>query len=332
MTAGRPWAIGIIGALTTACAGVQSALNPAGPQAGSIATLTWWFLAVCAAVYLIVMSALFWALFRPRQASDDTQATERRLGLAVTAAVGVTVATLIGLTVSSVVSGRGLLTPSGPGAITIDVIGHQWWWEFVYHDVSANETVNAPNELHIPVGVPVVINAMSRDVIHSFWVPNLHGKRDLVPGMVTHMWLQAETPGIYRGECAEFCGLQHANMAFSTVVEPLETFQKWLQHQRKGASPPQTDLERRGHDVFMRGPCVMCHTIRGTAAGSRIGPDLTHVATRHTIAAGTLSNTRGHRAGWVADSQSIKPGNRMPPNLVRGEDLQAVLAYLETLR
>jgi cytochrome c oxidase subunit 2 len=322
----------LLAAYAAGCSGVQNPLNPAGPQASSIAALTWWFFGVCAVVYVLVIGALAWALFRTRRASDDSPGTERRLGVVVAAATLVTVVTLVVLTFASVVAGRGLLSPSGPGAITIDAIGHQWWWEFQYHDVSPNETVNSPNELHIPVGVPVVIKAMSRDVIHSFWVPNLHGKRDLVPGMVTHTWIQADRAGIYRGQCAEFCGHQHANMAFLVVAEPRDKFLQWIQHQRRGAPQPQSDLVRRGHDVFMSGPCVMCHTVRGTSAGSRVGPDLTHVASRQTIAAGTLSNTRGHRAGWVADSQSIKPGNRMPPNLVSGEDLQAVLAYLETLR
>ena len=322
----------VTAAAAAGCSGVQTALNPAGPQAARIATLTWGFIALCTFVYLIVMAALIWALVRRRVASDASPETERRLGFAVAGAVAVTVVTLVVLAISSEVSGRGLLVPSGPGAVTVDVIGHQWWWEFQYHDVTPSDMVNSPNELHLPVGIPVVIRAMSRDVIHSFWVPNLQGKRDLIPGMETHMWIQADKPGIYRGQCAEFCGHQHANMAFSVIAEPKDQFVRWLQHQRRGASSPQTDLEKRGQEVFLRGPCVMCHTIRGTSAGSRVGPDLTHVATRHTIAAGTLPNTRGHRAGWIADPQSIKPGNRMPPNLIRGEDLNAVLAYLDTLR
>jgi cytochrome c oxidase subunit 2 len=319
-------------ACTAGCGGVQSVLNPAGPQSSSIAALTWWFFGVCGVAYVIVMCAIVWAIARRRQPSDDAPETGRRLGIVVTGAVVLTTLTLVVLSIASVVSGRGLTSPSAPGAITVDVIGHQWWWEFQYHDVSPNEIVNAPNELHIPVGVPVVIKAMSRDVIHSFWVPNLHGKRDLIPGIVTHTWIQADTVGVYRGQCAEFCGYQHANMAFLVVVEPMDRFLSWLQAQRRGAPQPTTALERRGRDVFMNGPCASCHTVRGTSAGSRVGPDLTHVASRQTIAAGTLPNTRGHRAGWIADSQSIKPGNRMPPNLVGGEDLQALLAYMETLR
>jgi cytochrome c oxidase subunit II len=312
--------------------GVQSALNPAGPQAAAMANLTWWFFGVCAVVYALVLAATLWAVVRRRKPSDDAPETTVRLGWIVGIATAVTVITLVVLTVSSVVAGRGLTSPSGPGAITVDVIGHQWWWEFQYRDVSANEWVNSPNELHVPVGIPVVLKAMSRDVIHSFWVPNLHGKRDLVPGMVTHTWIQADTPGVYRGQCAEFCGHQHAHMAFLVVAEPMEDFQRWLQRQREGAPQPRTDAEKRGHDVFMKGPCVMCHTIRGTSAASRFGPDLTHVAGRQTIGAGTLPTTRGHLAGWIVNSQSIKPGNRMPPNIMRGEDLQALLTYIETLK
>lgn len=315
-----------------ACGGVQSALNPAGPQARSIADLGWWFLAVCVVVYVLVVGALAWAVLRTPRAADELPGAKRRLGVVIAGATAVTVVILVGLTVGSVVSGRGLTAPSGPGAITVNVTGHQWWWNFEYQDVSPNERVVSPNELHIPVGVPVVLRVTSRDVVHSFWVPNLHGKRDLVPGMVTYTWIQADEPGIYRGQCAEFCGHQHAKMAFLVVAEPMDRFLAWLQAQRRGAPQPTTPLEKRGHDVFMSGPCVLCHTIRGTPAGSRIGPDLTHVAGRQTIAAGTLPNTRGHRAGWISDSQSIKPGNRMPPNLLGGEDLQAVLAYLETLR
>jgi len=330
---GRAWAIAIGLALAAAgCGGVQSALNPAGPQASAIAALTWRFFILCGVIYVLVIAALIWALARRPTPRDETAEGQRRLGRIIAGLTVLTTAILVVLAVSSVVAGRGLISPSGPGAITINAIGHQWWWEFEYQDVSANEWVNSPNELHIPVGVPIVIKAMSRDVIHSLWVPNLIGKRDLIPGIVTHTWIQADTPGVYRGQCAEFCGHQHAHMAFLVVAEPRDRFETWLQRQRRGAPQPSTPEQQRGHDVFMTGPCVMCHTIRGTSAASNIGPDLTHVYGRQTIAAGTLPTTRGHLAGWISDSQSIKPGNRMPPVPMSGEDLQALLAYLETLR
>jgi cytochrome c oxidase subunit II len=326
-------AAGILGALVASgCGGMQSAMNPAGPQARSIMGVWWWFFGVCAVVYVVVIAVLFWALARRHRPSDDRPAVERRLRAAVAGSVGVTVVILVALTVGSVDAGRGMEAPSGAGAVSVDVIGHQWWWEFQYNDVTPSDVVVSPNELHLPVGIPVVIQARSADVIHSFWVPNLRGKRDLIPGIETHTWIQADEPGVYRGQCAEFCGTQHANMAFVVVAEPVAAFQQWLQGQRKAAPEPATELARRGHDVFMTGPCVLCHTIRGTIAGSQVGPDLTHVATRRTIAAGTLPNTPGHRGGWIADSQSIKPGNLMPPNLLSGEDLQALLAYIDTLK
>ncbi len=314
------------------CGGIQSALDPAGPQAHTIATLTWWFFGICAVVYVLVLGGAAWAIARRRRPIDDSAEATRRLTVAVSAAFAVTVVILVALTASSVLAGRGLLTPSGPGAVQLDVIGHQWWWEFQYHDDQPNERVNSPNELHIPVGVPVVLRAVSRDVIHSFWVPRLHGKRDLVPGFVTHMWIQADEPGVYRGQCAEFCGRQHANMALLVVAEPVEDFQRWLQQQRQPAPQPATEVQQRGHDLFMTGSCVMCHTIRGTQAGSRVGPDLTHLASRSEIASSTLPNTPEHRANWIADAQAIKPGNRMPPRLIGEDDLPALLAYLDTLR
>ena len=314
------------------CSGNQSGLNPHGPIARSIATHTWWMLAVCAVVYVLVIVALFIALLRRRRESDGSPETTARLTRNVSIAVGLTVVILIVIAASSVVAGRGLYSPSGAGAVTVDVVGHQWWWDFQYHDVTPSDVFTSPNELHIPVGVPVVIKAMSTDVIHSFWVPNLMGKRDLIPGVVTNTWIQADEPGVYRGQCAEFCGHQHAHMALNVVAEPMQTFQAWLRHQRASAAEPSTDEERRGRDVFMHSTCVTCHAIRGTEAGSHVGPELTHVASRLTLAAGTLPNARGHLAGWISNSQSIKPGNRMPPNAFRPDDFQALLAYVRSLR
>jgi cytochrome c oxidase subunit II len=314
------------------CAGNQNVFNPAGPAARDIASLGWFMFAICGAVYLSVLAALAWALMRRRHASDALPATERRLTQTVVAAVGATIAILLVFTISSVVAGRGLTSPRGPGAVTIDAVGHQWWWEFQYRDLTPSDFVTSPNELHIPVGVPIHIKAISRDVIHSFWVPNLHGKRDLIPGQVTNFWIQADAPGVYRGQCAEFCGHQHANMAFTVVAEPMDKFQAWIQHQRQPAPEPRTDEEKRGQQAFLQTTCVMCHTIRGTSAGSRVGPELTHVGSRLTLAAGAIPNTRGHLAGWVINSQSVKPGNRMPPNPLASDDLQAVVTYLRSLR
>ena len=311
---------------------MQSIFQPAGPAAQSIASLGIMLLSVCGVIYVVVMVATAWAVMRRRQVGDDQPAASRTTTRIIAVATVLTAVILAVFTISSVVAGRGLMSPSGPGAITVDVIGHQWWWEFQYRDVTPSDFVTSPNELHIPIGVPVHIKALSRDVIHSFWVPNLQGKRDLIPGQVTNTWLQADQPGIYRGQCAEFCGYQHAKMAFVVVAEPMDKFLAWIQHQRTPAADPQTAEAQRGHDAFMQSTCVMCHTIRGTDAGARLGPELTHVGSRMTIGAGTLPNTRGHLAGWVADPQSIKPGVRMPANPMEPAQLQAVLTYLRGLR
>lgn len=169
-------------------------------------------------------------------------------------------------------------------------------------------------------------------MIHSFWVPNLHGKRDVLPGRITTFTLQAYRPGLYRGQCAEFCGLQHAHHAFYVIAEPRDAFETWLKGQRAPAAEPAMDGQRRGQHVFTTARCIECHTIRGTPAQGRAGPDLTHLASRRFIAAGTLPNTRGHLAGWVVDPQSVKPGARMPATPLPSEDLHALLDYLESLR
>ena len=318
------------------CGGNQSMFNPQGPAARSIAGVSWVLMVLSIVIYVAVMIALAVAIRRRRLESDDRPETTSTLTRNVTLASAGTVVVLVGIAVMSFAADRGLDSPRGPGAITVDVIGHQWWWEFQYRDVSPQDFVTTPNELHIPVGVPVVLNVSSRDVIHSFWVPNLHGKRDLIPGEVTHTWIQADRPGVYRGQCAEFCGHQHANMAFVVVAEPMPTFQTWIQHQRRPAAPPPGDPAadelRRGRDVFMQGPCATCHTIRGTDAGARVGPELTHVGSRLMLGAGTLPNTRDNLARWVVNSQAVKPGNRMPPISMGDAELAPLLAYLRSLQ
>jgi cytochrome c oxidase subunit 2 len=188
------------------------------------------------------------------------------------------------------------------------------------------------NEIHIPVGKPVHIRLASRDVIHSFWVPDLHGKKDLIPGKDTDLWLRADRAGVYRGQCAEFCGWQHAHMALLVIAEPQDRFDAWLASQRQTPPPPSTPLGQRGRAVFESQACPLCHTVAGTQANGSAGPDLTHLASRRTIAAGTLPNTIGSLGGWIVDPQSTKPGNRMPAVTLHADDLQALLAYLETLR
>jgi cytochrome c oxidase subunit 2 len=212
------------------------------------------------------------------------------------------------------------------------VTGHQWWWEVQYRDSLAQHWVTTANEIHIPVGRPVVVELVSTDVIHSFWPPSLSGKRDLIPGRENSLWLQADSAGDFRGLCAEFCGHQHAKMGFLIVAEAPDSFARWLTLQRDTAATPTDTLALRGREVFLGGSCPMCHSIAGTPSGSRVGPDLTHLAGRRTLAAGTLPNTRANLAGWITDPQAFKPGAKMPATALSAPELRALLAYLETLR
>ena len=323
----------VLVAAGAACSGNHSALNPSGPQARTIANLTWGFFAISGIVYAIVMAVLASVLLRRRRTGTPAAGADRRIVVAVGSGVAVTAAIVVGLAVASVAAGRGLEAPSNREPLSVDVIGHQWWWEFQYpNEQHPDQIVNSPNELHVPVGTRVRIRAMSRDVIHSFWVPNLRGKRDLIPGVTSESWMQADRAGDYHGQCAEFCGNQHAHMAFTVVAEPADAFERWLAGQRAPAADPPDELTRHGHDVFVGGPCVMCHTIRGTKAGSKVGPELTHVASRAFIAAGTVPNTPEDLARWILDPETFKPGTQMPPNALSDDDLRAVVAYLRTLK
>jgi cytochrome c oxidase subunit II len=290
---------------------------------------------VCTAVFIVVFTAFLVALFRGtrnRSQEDSALPSERALTRTVGAAVGLTVVILIGLLVASVWTGRSIASLHASSAVTIEVTGHQWWWEIQYDDVVPSRRVTTANELHIPTNRPVVLKVTSRDVIHSFWVPNLQGKRDLIPGYTTAVWLKADRTGVFRGQCAEFCGLQHAHMALDVVAEADRDFEGWLDAMRQpGRDPPDPTL-RKGRDVFMQARCAGCHTVRGTDAAGQIAPDLTHIATRSTLGAGTLPNTPENLADWIQDPQRLKPGSQMPPNPLAADDLGALVAYLETLR
>jgi len=315
---------------------LQSVLDPAGPQAANIARLWWWVLGTTTAVSVLVLACLAWAIVRGRHAAAaghaDRTARDRTIGRVVTLSVASTVVVLFALLAGSVLTARlGATRPAG-SVISIALTGHQWWWEIEYEDAIPSRRVTLANEIHIPVGRPIVIKVTSRDVIHSFWVPNLAGKRDLIPGYTTAIWLQADAPAIYRGQCAEFCGRQHAKMAIEVVAQPEADFEQWLDGQRQIANPPPDEIAQHGLHVFMSGQCVACHTIRGTLAHGQLAPDLTHVASRRTIGAGTLSNTRSHLAQWIVNSQASKPGNAMPPNVLADADVLALVVYLEALR
>jgi cytochrome c oxidase subunit 2 len=192
--------------------------------------------------------------------------------------------------------------------------------------------VTTANEIHIPVGEPIQLIGESDDVIHSFWIPNLAGKKDLIPGHVTATWFQADRPGIYRGQCAEFCGHQHANMALTVFAESRAQFDAWYKSQLQPAAPPDNRQTTAGEKVFMAKGCPLCHTVGGTLALGRIGPPLTHIGSAFTIAAGTLPNTTGNLSGWIVDPQQIKPGAKMPPNDLSGSELHSLVSYLESLK
>jgi len=312
----------------------HSALNPSSPETRLIDRLWNAMYFVSIVVFVLVVLALLWGAFRRRSARGPVidAPGERRLTNAVALATGLTVLVLFGFLVFDVAVGRQLTKNPGNDALQIRVTGHQWWWEVQYRDSIPKNWATTANEIHIPAGRPVVLELRSTDVIHSFWPPNLSQKRDLIPGNVNSLWFQADTPGVYRGQCLEYCGFQHAKMGFLVIADRPDSFSSWLARQRDTALTPTDELTRRGQEVFLSSSCVMCHAISGTPAGSRIGPDLTHLASRQTIAAGTLPNTRGNLAGWIIDPQSIKPGTRMPPNQIDPADLHALLAYLESLK
>lgn len=317
--------------------GPQSALDAAGVQASRIEHLWWLFFWICAVVYLTVLAVMLAAAIRRRKGPAPVRpehAPERERGLIriVAAALGVTVVLLLVMLVGDFTTRRALrsLEPNDP--LEIRVTGHQWWWEFQYQDPIPSNMVTTATELHLPEGRAVELVLRSADVIHSFWAPNLAGKKDLFPGRLTRLFLRADRVGAYTGQCAEFCGNQHATMRFRVVVDPPARFQEWLAAQRAPAPAPMTAAQKRGQEVFLGTTCVMCHAIQGTPAMSHVGPDLTHVASRQWIASAFLPNTRAHLAGWVADPQRIRPGVLMPLNPLPPQDLRALLEYLESLR
>ncbi len=339
MIRGRP-VVGVLALFAlmalSGCYARASAVAPAGPQAGRIATLWWIILTVLSLVYVLVLAALGWAAFRRRSLADDAgqrPGVERRMARTVGVATGITAVILFAFLLLDVSTGRALESLAAHRhPVDITLIGHQWWWEVRYESKDATHQFTTANEIHIPVGRPVNITTGSADVIHSFWVPDLHGKRDLIPGYSTNIWIQADKPGVYRGQCAEFCGLQHAHMGLLVIAEPEAQYERWLQNEADTARAPTSPLAARGKQAFLQGPCALCHTIRGTTAGGTVAPDLTHLAGRRLIAAATLPNTRGNLAGWIVDPQTVKPGNHMPPNGLQPDDLQALLSYLQSLR
>jgi cytochrome c oxidase subunit 2 len=329
----------VASALTSvACTGVQPILAPGGPEARGLADLGLFVLVVFVAVSVIMWALIFWLGVRRRgtlaeHAPVDVPGDKRWLlvgGFIIPAVILGVMFVLTLRTMSAYPMGDDEMNMPPP---PITVIGHQWWWEVHYQIGPTHEDVVTANEIHIPAGQRVDIGLQSDDVIHSFWVPRLHGKVDLVPGFSNRIRLQADQPGLFRGECAEFCGPQHAKMILTVQADAPADFEAWLQGQRQPAAPPASDFAARGRDVFMHSACAACHTIRGTEAHGLVGPDLTHLASRKGIAASAYPNTKGYLAGWVTHAQTMKPGAQMP-NITAfdGEELRALVTFLEGLR
>jgi cytochrome c oxidase subunit II len=314
-----------------------SVLSPHGVGAARIAELWWVMLALGTAIFLLVVGLLFAALLRGQRGTNTTAPDSS--GGDVARNWPILGGIVLPLVVIGIVFGYSIHTlaaienPQAKPAVKIEIVGRRWWWEVKYPD----QGVTTANEIHIPVGAPVQVQLQSADVIHSFWVPELHGKMDLIPTRINNITLQADQVGVYRGQCAEFCGLQHAHMGFMVVVQSKDDFNKWLSAQQQPAAAPNDPSAVQGQQVFMNTGCVFCHTVKGLddkeidRSSIDLGPDLTHIASRLTIAGASVAENRGNLAGWIVDAQHVKPGSLMPNMYVNSQDLQNLLAYLETL-
>jgi cytochrome c oxidase subunit 2 len=319
-----------------ACDGIQTATGGDGVHGARFNELLLIFLAVSLVFYLIVVGFLIAAVLRGwRNQRDDLAASGDGAAIKPVFIGWVVLISLalIGLTFASYLTDRAFAAQGAAGrAVVIQVTANQWWWDVQYEGATPSERIRTANELHLPVGRPAVIRLRANDVIHSFWVPNLAGKQDLIPGRDIDMTLLPTRTGQFRGQCAEFCGVQHAHMALDVTVEPEPSFEAWRRHQLAPAAPPANPLAAAGHAYVTGRECATCHAIAGTPASAQVAPDLTHVASRRSIGAGTFPITRGHLYAWIADPQGAKPGNHMPVIGLEPRELDAVVAYLETLR
>jgi cytochrome c oxidase subunit II len=311
-------------------------LDAAGQRAQIILPLTWFTLGVSILVCVIIAILLWVGVRRARLSggAEQTRTVEVLRGSSGMRWIGIgvgisSVALLVTLVWTMVALARSSAPADTP--LTLDVTGQQWWWNVKYNAPQPDQSFITANEIHIPVGVPVLVRLHGADVIHSFWVPKLSGKTDTIPGQTNVTWLQASQPGRYRGQCMEYCGVQHAHMGFEVVAESKEDFQRWREHQLQPAPAPQTDQQRRGMELVVY-RCGLCHGVRGTTAAAVVAPDLTHLMSRRTIAAGTLPNGVGTLGGWIEGAEQLKPGTLMPDQNLTGQQLTDTLAYLETLQ
>jgi len=322
--------------LMAGCTGPQNALDPYGPQAAAIAELWWVMFWLGTAVFLAFTVIFIYAAVSAHRAGDDNSISHRHgWHLVGWGGAGIPLVILFALLIYSVATDRRLarLEHGEAELVTVEVTGYQFWWDLRYVDRNEqHREFRTANELHIPAGRPVRLVLRSVDVIHSLWIPNLHGKLDLIPGRENTMILQADEPGVFRAQCAEFCGDQHAKMGLLVVAHDSADFAAWWDRQLIPTPPPTTPETVLGRAVFMETGCALCHAVRGTSAWAVAGPDLTHFGERQTIAAAWLPNNRGNLGAWISDPQGIKPGSFMPAVPMDGERLQALLTYLQSLR
>jgi cytochrome c oxidase subunit 2 len=317
----------------------QSALTGASVENRQFLTLFEIFLAVCGVMYVLVIGFMLVGIGRRGRAVEANVVETGRhhrtdplmrsvlIGWGSLIAVGLTI-----LTIASFFADRSMAKAAANEKLSITVTANQWWWDVQYNSDDPSKIVRTANELHVPVGVPTRIILKSNDVIHSFWVPSLAGKQDLIPGREADLTIVPKTTGIFRGQCAEYCGTQHAHMALVVEVDSYGDFVNWWRRQLKPAFAPTTPEAWAGYNYVTTRECGACHNIGGTPASGRVGPDLTHLASRRSIAAGTMPMSTGNLYGWVEDPQSVKPGNHMPTIGLEPKQLHAVVAYLETLK
>lgn len=307
-------------------------LNPAGPQASAIASLLWGLVGLSVVVVVVVSALVIAGIVRQllRREPDFAPIERPKQGVEwIYIGVGLSTLALVVFTGWTVTTLAAIDHPPGAAPFVVTVTARQWWWQVDYDGQGGRQSFTTANEIHVPVGVPVRFRITSGDVIHSFWIPALGGKTDAIPGRVNDTWLEADRVGTYRGQCVEYCGVEHALMALTLVASPPDDFESWWNAQLAGVSSAAPGLA--GHDLFVAS-CGQCHTVRGSGARGTLGPDLSHLMSRGTLAAGILTNTKANLAGWIANPQQIKPGAKMPIVPLGGTQLTAIVDYLETLQ
>ena len=322
--------------------GDMSIFDPASPPAESIFSLSMLVIAISGLIFVIVEGVLIYCVVRFRRGvatgSEPPQVYgSKPIEVAWTAAPALIVFVLVLVTTRTLweVKADPPERKAGDHALFVTVVGRQWWWEYTYESYNGEKLgFTTANELHIPVGEngvarPVYLTLKSADVCHSFWVPKLGGKTDLIPGHPNYTWFMTDRPGLFLGQCAEYCGTQHANMLIRVYAEPAEKFEEWLKHERGPAA--EDPGVQTGKAAFLAQSCVNCHRVRGTSAQGTFGPDLTHLMTRKTLAAGIVPNTPEKLRGWVADPQDVKPGCLMPAFVLSDHDRDEIVRYLSTL-